>query len=131
MFDPTDYALVGDHLRAAAGDGLCPPEAAFRVASGRYYYAALLSARSYLEHSSPMPMDRSERTHQTVIRALRDSSDPTALRLGGELDALRGLRNMADYGDEIARPQAHAERMAEGCRRALRLVETLERRGRR
>ena len=131
MFDPADYALVADHLRGMAVNGTCPAEAAFRVASGRYYYAALLSARCYLETSSPMPMDRSEQTHQTVIRALRDSSDPTALRLSSELNTLRGLRNMADYGDEIASPPAHAERMADGCRRALRLVETLGRRVRR
>ena len=130
MFDPADFAAVADHLCSSATAGACPAEAAYRAASGRYYYAVLLAARNYLEASGPMPVSH-EQTHQTVIRALRESNDPIAARLTSEMMSLRNQRNLADYGDEISDPQTHARRMGEGCRRALKLVDTLSHRIRR
>ena len=58
MLDPVEYVAVADRLRDLASSSNLPEEAALRVATGRYDYAALLSARDYLATSEPIPVDQ-------------------------------------------------------------------------
>ena len=130
-FDPRGFAAVAS-LLITVGSTLSgadvPPEAAFRAAIGRFYYAALLSARDYLAQSEPMPVNTTEQTHRWVIGKLRESADGESQRLTSELNSMRIVRNRADYGDAIADPRQEALRMASGCSRALGYVTTLTRR---
>ncbi|MCB9610832.1 MAG: hypothetical protein H6722_00030 [Sandaracinus sp.] len=127
-FDPAGFVAVADRLRKAAAAAECPGDAALRAAIGRYYYAALLSARNYLEATEPMPVDDSEQTHRWVIRKLRDSADPESQKLTSELNSMRITRNRADYGDDMSDLDGEAGRMAARCGRALGYVATLVKR---
>lgn len=127
-FAPADFAAVADRLRSTADAGECPPDAARRAAIGRYYYAALLTARDFLAASAPMPTDNSEQTHRWVIGQLRASIDSESQKLTSELNSMRIARNRADYGDELPDVAGEARRMAERCTRALRYVAVLARR---
>ena len=120
MFDPVGYVDVADRLRELAASGTCPADAALRAAIGRYYYAALLSARDYLAASESVSVDQTEATHSWVIRKLQDSADPESQRLTSELNAMRVLRNKADYGDTLADLPSEAQRVAGRCLRGNR-----------
>ena len=99
IFEPREYVAVADLLCRAADEGTCPPDAARRAAIGRYYYAALLTAREMLERESPMRGDRAATTHGSVISTLRESADTASQRLMLELNSMRQIRNRPELAD--------------------------------
>lgn len=127
-FAPADYVAVADWLCKAAQAAECPPDAALRAAIGRYYYAALLSARDFIDQTETTLVDRTVETHTWVLRKLREYEDRPAQQLMVELNAMRTSRNAADYGDELPELSQEAERMAKRCSRALVHVATLTKR---
>ena len=127
-FDPQGFIAVADHLRSSAGQDGCPSDAALRVAIGRYYYAALLCSRDFLELSESGPTDRADTTHRWVIGKFRESGEGNAQRLHAELDRMRRTRNLADYGDDLADLPGAAKKMQEGCTRAMAWLKALRRR---
>jgi uncharacterized protein (UPF0332 family) len=124
----TEGISLAPGARRPSNKGRCPADAALRAAIGRYYYAVMLSARDLLERSSPMPGDRADTTHGWVIRTLGERSDSVAQLLARALNAMRTMRNRAEYGEDIARLPEEAERMAKSCAKALGHVEALARR---
>ena len=92
MFDWRDYLTLAERLAREAGD-----EAAQRTAISRAYYAALGRAAALLrsEGVAVSPL----RTHATVWRAFKHSSDARRSAVGMDLDWLRLQRNLADYAD--------------------------------
>lgn len=123
--NPADLLKVADDLAARAADGAIPRDAGFRTATGRYYYAALLESRAFLEETTPGRVDRSARTHAWVAAQL-DGADPEMVELRRLLGELRGWRTSADYGDELRiSPEAMSKSAAKKARRALKRLKTL------
>ena len=121
MWTGQDFAAVADDLCLAAGKGTCTAEGAYRAAIGRYYYAALLTARGVLEAQGPLLVNRfSDSSHKQVIDALADRQDPPAKLAANSLKQLRDLRNAADYGDAIHDPNRTAQRASSLCREVLK-----------
>lgn len=116
---------MAELLRQAAGVGTCPPEAALRAAIGRYYYAAMLSARDLIAETEAMPVDTTDGTHRWVRDKLREWGDAEAQKLARELDTMRISRNNADYGSEVLDLEGECSRMVSRCERALGYVKTL------
>jgi uncharacterized protein (UPF0332 family) len=73
-----------------------PEEASFRGACGRAYYAAFAVARDLLL-SAGFRVDADGSAHVRVVEVLRESTHPLVRSAGGSLDALRRMRNSADY----------------------------------
>jgi hypothetical protein len=126
---PEDLFTVANHLAEQAKAGTIPADAGLRTAVGRYYYAALLDTREYLESASPERVDRSAGTHRWVASQLR-GADPSTVQLKKLLGDLRSWRTRADYGDDLRMDAgAMAKSAQKKARGVLRQVKTLRVRG--
>src|SRR5262245_22598977 len=109
--------LIPLAVRLAAGSN----EADWRAAIGRAYYAAFHVSRQ-LFRSLGFAVPRAEQAHQFMIFRLNNCGDPATRQAGQNLDALRRLRNQADYDDAPTLTQTKAVaavRLAEQVIRAL------------
>ncbi|MCB9694591.1 MAG: hypothetical protein H6736_22505, partial [Alphaproteobacteria bacterium] len=122
---PEELFTVANHLAEQAKGGTIPADAGLRAAVGRYYYAALLETREYLEAAAPERVDRSARTHAWVASQLR-GADPSTVQLRKLLGDLRSWRTRADYGDDLHMDAGAMARSAQKkARGVLRQVKTL------
>ena len=80
-----------------------PAEAAWRSAISRAYYAAFHVARELLEDLR-FQVPRTEQAHKYLAHRLSNCGVVQVQRAGSDLDALRDLRNQADY--DLRRPMA-------------------------
>lgn len=127
---PEEIFTVANHLVEQSTSSAIPTDAGLRIAVGRYYYAALLDIREYLERAAPERVDRSARTHAWVGAQL-NGADPSTIRLKRLLGDLRSWRTRADYGDDLRMEAGAMARSArKKARDALKQVETLRVRNR-
>ena len=91
MFSGDDYFHVGENLEKGA-PGSQSPEAMYRAAISRYYYACYLKARSKLINQKDWS-DKSRTSHSKVQSKVKD----TKLIIGQYYETLRMLREHADY----------------------------------
>ena len=76
-------------------------EAEWRTAVSRAYYAAFHLASERLEAMGFRVPRRTEQSHIFVSRRLSNSAELAVDRTGGQLNALRGDRNRADYDKNV------------------------------
>jgi uncharacterized protein (UPF0332 family) len=100
-------------------------EAEWRSAVSRAYYAAFHEARQLLEDLG-VSVQRGDRAHAYLWLRLQNSGHPQIQQAGADLNALRGLRNQADYDlkrpllQGIAAPQVRlAERIIQALQNAV------------
>lgn len=91
MFDWHEYLVFARNVLNAE---LHPPEAAWRAAASRAYYAAHHKSREAIEQRDHVEIDR-DNVHAKVIRRLQER--PETEVTGLTLDRLRGKRTHADY----------------------------------
>ena len=85
-----------DFLAVARQCAAMTSEPWWRTAVGRAYYAAFHEARELLtDLGFTVPPD--ERAHKYLIYRLSNCGTPAIEQAGRSLDALRDLRNLADY----------------------------------
>lgn len=125
-FDPSGFASVADALvkMVSSSD---KPEAVQRAAIGRYYFAALLCSRRFLDLSESQRVEH-DKTHRWVIQKLRESDEPEAQLLTQALNALRIARNEADYGDYLADLPGDVKRAKAAWANIEKHLQTLSRR---
>ena len=112
-FQWDDYLRLAEELATRQGD-----EAAERSAISRAYYAALGRAADLLRSEGRSISPRT--THGDIWRAFKNSSDARRVEVGQQLDALRQLRNRADYDSSFnGDPTAVARDAATLARRVL------------
>jgi hypothetical protein len=123
--------MVWDGYVVLAGDLLGQEsEAAKRSAVSRAYYGAFNAARRRLE-AQGMTIEN-QRAHDRVWRAFRVAEQSAAgtaakSRMVGELGAgLNGLRNLADYADDVPGLDKRAVWAVAIAGRVLTLLDELE-----
>jgi uncharacterized protein (UPF0332 family) len=114
--DARNFLTTADHLAQGA------TEADWRSAVSRAYYAAFHVARR-LFTTCGFTVPRADRTHSYLWLRLCYSGDAVVQRAGADLDALRRLRNHADY--DVDRPllQATALSQAQNARQVLQALD--------
>ncbi|MBI4610075.1 MAG: hypothetical protein HY726_13825 [Candidatus Rokubacteria bacterium] len=96
MFDWHEYLVFATNILAAPPE---PPEAAWRAAASRAYYAAHHKSREAIERRHGAEIHR-DGVHAEVIRRLQERPETEATGL--KLDRLRGKRAHADYNSTRA-----------------------------
>lgn len=91
MFTGTDYFTVAEHLEAEASSSQSP-EAMYRAAISRYYYASYLIARSKLFKPKEW-RDHSLSGHSSVLKRLKKEQST----VGEWYLQLKMLREHSDY----------------------------------
>lgn len=119
-FDWTQYLRLAEEL---AGQGTAPPapEARFRSAVSRAYYAAYCSARNQL--GFPVPANV-QNEHTYVWSQYRESRDIVRREIGENGFRLRKQRNTADYEDTVLNLPS---RTAKALRVSRRIISQLAR----
>lgn len=97
-------------------------EAEWRSAVSRAYYAAFHVARQLLMDLG-FSVPRAERAHAYLWLRLHNCGEPQQQQAGADLNALRGLRNQADY--DLHRPLSPTI-AAPQVRLAEQVVQTLD-----
>ena len=87
---PEDFVAVAEHLTRIR------EEAFQRTEAGRLYYA-LFNALVWPLKEAGLEISQSGRAHRELIEYLKRSAREDLKQIGDTLDALRGLRNAADY----------------------------------
>jgi hypothetical protein len=119
-----------DYIDLADGLVKRPFEASKRTAVSRAYYGAFNLSRRWLEENIGTIENRA--THRRVWEAFKSSdraSDGTRAKweLVGEIgDALRSLRNQADYADSVPDLDRRALEALSSAERILALLPELE-----
>ena len=96
-----------DYLKLAATLAAGPAEADWRSAISRAYYAAFHVARELLI-SLGFRVPRADRAHSYMWLRIANAGAADVTLAGNRLNALRGLRNLADYDSTASMSQASA-----------------------
>lgn len=120
-----DYIVLAEGLVGERHD------ASKRTAVSRAYYGALNLSRHWLEENVA-PINK-HRVHAEVWRAFRAAGGSASTRVGGEWelvadlgDALRALRNRADYDDSFPDLDQQAAEAVRAAKEVLALLARLE-----
>jgi uncharacterized protein (UPF0332 family) len=118
--DARTFLTTADQLARGA------TEADWRSAVSRAYYAVFHVARQ-LFTTCGFTVPRADRAHSYLWLRLCNSGDTTVQRAGANIDALRRLRNHADY--DVDRPllQATALTQAQNARSVLQALDAAAR----
>ncbi len=93
MIDGAQIAKIAVHLQRHAG------LASKRTQIGRLYYAAFIDARHFCKTTYGFVPTGGSEDHKEIRNVIRDRcSDPA---IADRLHQLRGLRNRADYREDI------------------------------
>jgi len=108
-FNWSEYLILSQELTSKSTTSPIP-EAHFRCAISRAYYAAFCNARNFLRDNDRYSPS-GENVHRDVISQFERSSDTTRRYIGSLLHNLRNTRNIADYqdifyGNQLGRTQA-------------------------
>ncbi len=116
-----EYLVLAEALLHARTT-FAPEEACCRAAISRAYYAVYGLARAYA-HQEGLQLPATGEAHHLVIAHYRAGASPLHRAISDSLRQLRGIRNLADYADEIHQPVALAQR---AVRRAHQVVAQLQ-----
>jgi uncharacterized protein (UPF0332 family) len=97
-------------------------EPARRSAVSRAYYAAFHVARDWLE-SLGFVVPSADTCHKYLCLRLQNCGDPAVLRAGAKLDALRSVRNRADYDMAFPIPAGTAARFVQSAQDIIRALD--------
>jgi len=114
--DARNFLTTADQLAQGA------TEADWRSAVSRAYYAVFHVARR-LFTTCGFTVPRADRAHSYLWLRLCNSGDAVVQRAGADLNALRRLRNHADYDVDRPLPQATALAQAQNARRVLQALD--------
>ncbi len=116
MFDWSEYLDFARNVMAGPSGS---PEARWRAAASRAYYAAFHKAREFLERRDKQEIARGP-VHATVIRLLQER--PETEGAGLTLERLRGKRSHADYNSSLVFQFSDAEIAVELATDVMRVV---------
>jgi len=94
-FEWRSFATVAGELLDSHGDSHVP-EACFRTAISRAYYAVFCTASEHLQAEGTQ-IPRSAKAHSIVRKQFEASNDMSRRSIGSALKRLGGLRHQADY----------------------------------
>jgi uncharacterized protein (UPF0332 family) len=114
--NPRSLLDVADELAMGA------TEASWRSAISRAYYACFHVARQLLEQCG-FAVLRADQAHAYLWLRLHNCGHPDGVRAGADLNALRRMRNWADY--DLDQPLDQATAMGQ-VQRAMDLVRFLD-----
>lgn len=99
-FDWTGYLRLAETIAATPVPG-CDPEASKRTAISRAYYGVVITARNSLLSRGGPPFSTAGTMHREVADRLQNASVPSERQLGFTINAMRRIRNRADYDDTM------------------------------
>jgi uncharacterized protein (UPF0332 family) len=110
-FNYEEYLYLAQLSLGKLASKLPSQEAICRSAISRAYYAVFLTARDYLEQTTPLIIPSDGTVHVFVREHFIavGRTDGKFRRIGFELRFLHENRNKADYGDEMANIVALAD----------------------
>ena len=111
-----------DLLPLAAKLAAGATEAEWRGGVSRAYYAAFHVAREFFR-ALGFSVPRAEAAHQYMIFRLSNCGEISLQSAGQDLDALRRLRNQADYDDS---PPMTPAKSITACRLAEKIIQALD-----
>lgn len=124
-FDWSDYLALAEILNNTAS--ISPvPEANFRSAISRAYYAAFCKARNFLKSSDGYNPPEDGTIHKDVMEIFMYSSDQDRSFIGLLLKDMRWKRNIVDYNDEFWDQRAKAEAVLIDAREVIQILKELE-----
>lgn len=88
--NPLDFHRLARQLASPADEATC------RTAASRSYYGAFLHIRELLSLTG-VSFPQSTGSHAQLVRSLKQTADTECRRIGHSLEALRKIRNTADY----------------------------------
>jgi uncharacterized protein (UPF0332 family) len=100
-------------------------EAEWRSAVSRAYYAAFHVARGLLDLCG-FDVPRAEQAHAYLCRRLENSGHTDVENTGSALNALRKMRNRADYDLDRIFPHPSAAGQVQAADNIIRLLEDVE-----
>lgn len=121
-----EYLTVAEALVRQRGT-LAGAEACCRAAISRAYYAAFGEARTHARDAEGLALTRTGDDHRQVLLHYRRAADPVRQELGELLFRLRRQRTQADYADSMPDVVARASTACRRARRAVALVQALQR----
>lgn len=95
-FDWMEYLYLAQDLSGVSPTGKVTPEAKFRTAISRAYYAAFCQACDFLRDKEGLNIP-SNNSHNWVRDQFCCSGDRAKIKVGGTLERLKDLRIKADY----------------------------------
>ena len=121
-FDPSGWLLVAERAAEPVDNG--DPEAWYRAAVNRSYYAALMMIAYRVVQTQGAGAFAGERTHDQVKSGLRQAARrvPVLAKVQDQLRILEGLRGSADY---VLGQECVADRASEAVSRGKRLVDLI------
>ena len=99
-FDWTAYLRLAEILAATPVPG-CDSEASQRTAISRAYYGVVITARNALASRGGLPFSKTGKMHGEVADRLQNGTNPSERQVGFTINAMRRIRNRADYDDMI------------------------------
>lgn len=116
-FQWLEYLALAHELNGKSMETVAP-EARWRAAISRAYYATYNYARLYaLASDKSVTFPKHADAHALVAAWFTNQPDTTKQLVGWDLGTLRSMRNQADYNDSVNRPDkvaAYALELAEG-----------------
>jgi uncharacterized protein (UPF0332 family) len=120
-FDWLQYYDLAKELSGWPQVVIAQGEAKLRSAISRAYYAAFCEARNYLIDKGHN-LDTSKDVHKDVRQIFATGTDSISKDIAENLDALRHIRNLADYEEQV---RAIEERTKEALRRCNAILHQL------
>ena len=126
MFDPGEFLRLADLIGVA--DAAPHPQARFRSAVSRAYYAAFLTAREVLRpHLGNSVVDKKRGVHDVVIKALSWGDPGSGLRgPGAVLRQLKKDREQHDYDLPLTSNSTLAKAAAADAEKIIRDLASLD-----
>ena len=113
-----DYVEVAEALVVAGATKAPKEEAYWRASVSRAYYGAFCTAREFRENRGDS-FGTTERIHEAVILAFRNSTSAYEKKIGAGLDSIRASRRKAVYDRYEAVEKRNAETSVALAKRIL------------